>query len=149
MKTITKQLLGRILIVLGVFAIIVVVVLLSRTSSIETIEVPTYGASFDDMNATCTHSAVSVSASKLATSTNLVLAENYAASYRRIQNVGSYPVTCMLDATSSALTANTGILLNSSTTNAVYTINGDNLYQKTIYCIAETSTGTVSVIQCY
>ncbi|MDD5013908.1 MAG: hypothetical protein PHW73_02255 [Atribacterota bacterium] len=140
---------------MSVFVVVAVVrpteITFSETPKIETIkEVPIYGASFDDMNATCTHSVVSVSASKLATSTNLVLAENYAASYRRLQNVGIYPITCMLDATATNLVAGTGIYFySSSTDNSVYTINGDNLYQKAIYCISTTATSTLSVVQCY
>lgn len=114
----------------------------------QVIEVPVLGGDgYNQMNASCTQSVISVSI--VATGTNAVLAENYASSYRRIQNVGNTMVSCIFDGTSSLAVGKGIVLYSSSSVNSIYEIDGDNLYQKVINCISQTSTGTISAIECY
>jgi hypothetical protein len=94
-----------------------------------------------------TATVVSVSASKLATSTNLVLAANSGRQYAILQNTGNVRISCLLTSTTTDLVIGTGINLTSSTTNTTYEITPDNLYKGAIYCISETSTGTISVVE--
>lgn len=91
-----------------------------------------------------THTSVSIST--VATGTTLALDANAAARYRRLQNVGSYVITCQLDDATSTLVLGTGILLTTTTDN-VYEIGPDNLYQGQIRCLSQTSTGTISVME--
>lgn len=103
-----------------------------------------------DLNASCTHSIVSVSATATLGATTQVLAANYSASYRRLQNTGNTMVSCQLDSPTTSLAVGTGIILySSSSVNSIYEIGPDNLYKKVILCLSETSTGTISVVQCY
>ncbi|MEA2036882.1 MAG: hypothetical protein U9O94_05200 [Nanoarchaeota archaeon] len=112
--------------------------------------VPVYGGYVENINASCTHSYVSISSVVTGAATNEALAENYAASYRRIQNLGNTRAACSLDSSTSSLGLSQGIILyNSSTANSIYEISGNNLYQKEINCLAETATVTISVMECY
>ena len=95
-----------------------------------------------------TATSVSVSASKLSTSTNQVLAASTGRQYARLQNVGETRVSCELTSATSSLVIGTGItLLASTSVNSIYEIMPDNLYKGAIVCIAETSTGTISVVE--
>lgn len=149
MKTTTEKLLGLLVMVVVIFGAAMFI----KPTETRVIGIPNtenqLGASFDNINASCTYSNVIVSNSVVATATNEVLAENYAASYRRLQNVGNVQVSCVLDSSTSTLAVDKGITLNASTTNSTYVIDGDNLYQRAINCIAGSASGTIAVMECY
>lgn len=95
-----------------------------------------------------TATTVSISATKLSTSTNQALAANSASIYRRLQNVGIPEITCQIRATTTQLVAGVGMVLT-----ATGTAGGSNVYERyygywgEINCIAQGSTGTLSVIE--
>jgi hypothetical protein len=91
-------------------------------------------------------SATSVSVSIVATGTTQVLAANSGRQYARIQNMGNTNVTCQLTSTTSALAVGVGIVLNSSSTNAIFELGPDNLYKGVVRCIASTATTVVSAV---
>jgi hypothetical protein len=138
--------------ILGVVIALFVVVLAKDNNinvDVPDIQIPDLGGgSFNQMNASCTHAVISVST--VSTGTAQVLAENYAATYRRIQNIGNTMVSCNLDPATSTLAVGKGIVLySSSSVSSIYEMDDSNLYQKKVNCIAQTSTGTISAIECY
>lgn len=84
-----------------------------------------------------------------ATNTTQVLAENTGRQYARIQNMGASNVTCILSGTTTAIVANKGIVLTSSTAQitSIYEITPNNLYKGVVKCIGGNASGTVQVIE--
>lgn len=92
--------------------------------------------------------ATSVSIGILATGTTEALASNYGVAYRRLQNIGNTFVFCYLDdATTTLSVSGGGIRLATTGPESIYEIGPDNLYKGQIRCIAQTSTGTLNVME--
>jgi hypothetical protein len=161
MTKLTNILLGSLLLVLVVFIIATLadskelkLLIQSNSGEIQSVieskelNVSTLGG-YEDLTrkgdgVTATSVSISI-VGTTATATTQALASNNSIAYRRIQNIGTYGVTCQLDDSTSTLAFGVGVVLATTGTASIY--ESTLGYWGQIRCIATTSTGTLSVIE--